>query len=239
MGNSGLKQHVDTAKKTGVLKLSQHKLTELPPGLLQLEHNLRTLDLSENKLNILPEEISRFMQLRQLNLRSNRLGKLPDCIGALTRLDNLNLSQNKLTVLPRTVSNLIHLKTVVLSENRLRDFPVVFGGLKHLDVLDLSKNEIVAIPSEVSHLNVVDLNLNQNQISELSSAITQCSRLKTLRLEENCLPLTAISASCVLSDSNVCHLQVEGNLFAPKQLQELPGYDAYLDRYTAVKKKLF
>ncbi|KAK4883635.1 hypothetical protein RN001_006954 [Aquatica leii] len=238
MGNSGLKQHLETSKKTGVLKISQQKLNEFPPGLLQLEGNLRTLDISDNKFIALPNEISRFIHLKQLNLNKNKLTKLPDCIGALTKLELFNASHNNLTSLPRTISNLIHLKQVYLSNNRLKEFPLVFCGLKHLDVLDLSKNEINTIPSEVSGLYATELNLNQNQISEITYHMSACPRLKTLRLEENCLQLAAIHPS-ILSDSKIANLAVDGNLFEVKELNDVEGYDSYMERFTAVKKKMF
>lgn len=238
MGNSGLKQHIETAQKTGVLKLSQGKLNEFPPGFKQLESSLRTLDISDNKFVILPNEISRFMQLRHLNLSKNKLAKIPDCIGALTKLETFNASHNNLNSLPRTFSNLINLKQVNLNDNHIKDFPLMFSGLKHLDMLDLSKNEIVAIPPEVCGLNVTELNLNQNQISHISSQIAECPRLKTLRLEENCLQLSAIPTR-ILSESKISNLAVDGNLFEAKQLSDLQGYDMYMERFTAVKKKLF
>lgn len=238
MGNSGLKQHIETAQKTGVLKLSQGKLNEFPPGFKQLETSLRTLDISDNKFVILPNEISRFMQLRHLNLSKNKLAKIPDCIGALTKLETLNASHNNLNSLPRTFSNLINLKQVNLSDNHIKDFPLMFSGLKHLDVLDLSKNEIVSIPPEVSGLNITELNLNQNQISQISSQIADCPRLKTLRLEENCLQLPAIPVK-ILSESKISNLAVDGNLFEAKELSDLQGYDSYMERFTAVKKKMF
>lgn len=238
MGNSGLKQHLETAQKTGVLKLSQHKLKDFLPGFVQLENVLRTLDLSDNKFIVLPNEISRFMQLKHLNLNKNKLSKLPDCIGALTKLESLNVCNNSLVSLPRTLSNLINLKQVYLSDNHLKDFPLMFCNLKYLDVLDLSKNEINSVPAEVATLNVTELNLNQNQVSEISSQIANCPRLKTLRLEENCLHLSAIHPD-ILQNSKICNLSLEGNLFETKQLADVPGYDAYMDRFTAVKKKLF
>ncbi|KAK9693967.1 Leucine rich repeat [Popillia japonica] len=237
MGNSGIKQHLENAKKTGVLKISNN-LNDFPPGFLQLEGNLRTLDLSDNKFVILPNEISRFIHLKHLSLQKNKLTKIPDCIGALTKLETFNLSHNNLTYLPRTITNLINLKNVYLSENHFKEFPMVFCGLKHLDVLDLSRNEIRSITSEISGLHVSELNLNQNQISELSSQVANCPRLKTLRLEENCLQITAIHPR-ILTDTKISNLAVEGNLFEMKQLADVNGYDAYMERYTAVKKKLF
>lgn len=238
MGNAGLKQHYETAKKTGVLKISQKKLNEFPPTMRQLESNLRTLDISDNKFTALPNEIAYFIHLKQLNISKNKLTKIPDCIGALTKLESFNISFNLLASLPRTLSNLINLKQVNLSDNQLKDFPLMLCGLKHLDVLDISRNKINSIPSEVSGLNVTELNANQNQISEISSQISNCPRLKTLRLEENCLHLSAIPRS-VLVESKISNLALEGNLFEMKQFMEAEGYEKYMERYTAVKKKLF
>lgn len=238
MGNSGLKQHLETSKKTGVLKISQQKLNEFPPGILQLEGNLRSLDISDNKFVTLPNEISRFIHLKQLNLNKNKLVKIPDCIGALTKLELFNASHNNLSTIPRTISNLINLKQVYLSDNHLKDFPLAFCGLKHLDMLDLSKNEINSIPSEVSGLYATELNLNQNQLSEITVHIATCPRLRTLRLEENCLQLTAVN-SAILTDSKISNLALDGNLFETKELADIEGYDIYMERFTAVKKKLF
>lgn len=238
MGNAGLRQHYETAKKTGVLKISQKKLNEFPPTMRQLESNLRTLDISDNKFSILPNEIAYFIHLKQLNLSKNKLTKLPDCIGALTKLETVNLSHNLLNSLPRTLSNLINLKQVNLSDNQLKEFPLMLCGLKHLDVLDLSRNQIAKIPSEASGLYVTELILNQNQVSEVSGALAGCPRLRTLRLEENCLQLTSIPKP-ILIDSSVSNLALEGNLFEIKQLSELDGFDKYMDRFTAVKKKMF
>lgn len=238
MGNSGLKQHIENAQKTGVLKVSQSKLNEFPIGFKQVEGTLRTLDISDNKFVNLPNEISRFIQLRNLNLSKNKLSKIPDCIGALTKLEIFNASQNNLTSLPRTLSNLINLKQVYLGSNKIKEFPLMFCGLKHLDVLDISSNEITTVPHEVNGLHVTELNLNQNQVAQISSKIADCPRLKTLRLEENCLTLAAISPR-ILSDSKISNLSVDGNLFEPKQLSDIDGYEAYMERFTAVKKKLF
>lgn len=238
MGNSGLKQHIETAQKTGVLKLSAGKLNQFPPGFQQLEGCLRTLDLSDNKFVVLPPEISRFMQLRHLNLAKNKLSKLPDSIGALTRLETFNAGENTLSSIPRTFSNLIHLKQVILNGNQLRQFPTVFCGLKHLDLLDLSGNSIQVVPNDVYNLYVIELNLNRNEISSFSPEIANCPRLKTLRLDENCLTISAIHPR-VLAHSQISNLSVEGNLFELKELANVEGYDAYMERFTAVKKKLF
>lgn len=237
MGNSGLKQHYETAKKTGVLKISDG-LGDFPAGFKQLEPHLRVLDLAGNVFTSIPSEISAFKSLKRLNFNQNVLKSIPDEIGELSKLECLSLSTNKLTRIPPSIAQLSHLKEVYLSENRIRDFPVVFCKLKQLVMLDLSKNRITRIPDEVQDLQVLELNLNQNQISEVSESIANCPRLKTLRLQENCLQLNSIPRA-ILTQSNISMIAVEGNLFDMKNFMELEGYDVYMERYTAVKKKMF
>ena len=113
-----------------------------------------------------------------------------------------------------------------------------FCDLKHLDVLDISKNKIGEVPNGSGRLAVLELNLNQNQVSLISNDIAKCPRLKTLRLEENCLTLTAISPT-ILKDSSISLLTVEGNLFDIKDLLTTEGYTEYMERYTATKKKMY
>ncbi|XP_020294719.1 leucine-rich repeat-containing protein 57 isoform X1 [Pseudomyrmex gracilis] len=238
MGNSGLKQHYETAKKTGTLKLSQRKLDEFPRNLSALAPLLRTLDLSENKFTALPNEIGEFTQLKQLNVSHNRLSGLPGTLGALVKLEGFNCSSNQIRSIPSSLTKLTHLKQVNLSNNLISDFPLVFCGLRHLDVLDLSRNRLTIVPDAVAGLNVTELNLNQNQIATISEKLAECPRLKTLRLEENCLQLNSVPLR-ILKDSNVSMLALEGNLFEMKQFANLDGYDAYMERYTAVKKKMF
>lgn len=238
MGNKVVKQHFDTAQKTGVLKISQQRLTEFPPHMRNFPNVLRTLDLSENRFAQLPDDIGRFDLLKHLNISDNRLVELPAVLGNLVKLETLNAANNLLIAIPRELGNLKNLKQVHLSNNQLTEFPTMFSALKHLDILDLSRNKITKIPSIVKELQVTELNCNQNQIATIAVEIADCPKLKTLRLEENCLPITEIHTK-ILKESKVSNLHLDGNLFPPKQFNDLDGYEEYMERYTAVRKKMF
>ncbi|XP_018904550.1 leucine-rich repeat-containing protein 57 [Bemisia tabaci] len=238
MGNSAVKKHVDTASKTGVLNLSKSRLNEFPSNLKAIQHTLRNIDLSQNQISSIPNYIENFSALKCLTLNNNKIDRIPDEIGNLKKLEVLSLESNRIKNIPTTISALENLKCVRLSENMLSYFPLIFCGMKHLDFLDLSKNMITEIPDGVSSLHVSELNLNQNQISILSNELSQCPRLKILRLEENCLSLSSITPS-LLRDSQITNLSVQGNLFDMKAFMELEGYEAYMERFTAVKKKLY
>ncbi|XP_074516777.1 leucine-rich repeat-containing protein 57 isoform X2 [Sebastes fasciatus] len=73
MGNSALKSHLETSQKTGVFQLTAKGLQEFPEELQRLTSNLRTVDLSGNKIEVLPPAVGNFLQLKSLTLNSNRL----------------------------------------------------------------------------------------------------------------------------------------------------------------------
>lgn len=235
MGNS-IKPHIEHAQKTGVCNLSKQNLAELPEGLQTLSKNLRTLDVSENKLTVLPTYVGSFAQLKSLNINNNRLTSLPPQIGSLQRLETLMVEHNRITSLPPTVEGLKSLRHISLAHNDLRAFPVQLCAIRTLDVIDLSHNKLTDVPDAIRDLNAIELNVNQNQISRLSESLAACPRLKVLRIEENCLPLAAFTPR-ILRESPVSLLAIDGNVFDMKSFQELDGYDQYMERYTSTKKK--
>lgn len=58
----------------------------------------------------------------------------------------------------------------------------------------------------------------------MSDAVSECPHLKVLRLEENCLELSAFTPK-ILRDSAIALLAVEGNVFDIKAFRSLEGYD--------------
>ncbi|CAI5694992.1 leucine-rich repeat-containing protein 57 [Oreochromis niloticus] len=236
MGNSALKSHLETSQKTGVFQLTGKGLQEFPEELQRLTANLRTVDLSGNKIEVLPTTIGNFPQLKSLTLNSNRLVGIPSEIGKLKKLETLSLNGNRIQQLPPTLGQLKALRTLSLAGNQISEFPSGLGTLRQLDLLDLSRNKIQNVPEEVSELQAIEINLNQNQISVVSAEVSRCPRLKVLRLEENCLELSSIPQS-ILTESQVSLFSVEGNLFEVKRLRDLEGYDKYMERFTATKKK--
>nr|XP_053640281.1 leucine-rich repeat-containing protein 57-like [Cherax quadricarinatus] len=218
--------------------LANYSITSQVPDLSSISKVVRTLDLSQNKLSVLPPTVCDLSNLKHLNLNGNKINNLPQETGRLTKLESLSLVSNLIVSLPASMSDLKHLKSVILSDNKMTEFPLVLCGLPQLDVVDLSGNNITAVPDGIEDLQAVELNLNMNQISAISPSVASCPRLKTLRLEENCLALASIPEE-LLVDSQVSLLCVDGNLFKMKEFEEVEGYTKYMERYTAVKKKMF
>ncbi|MBN3278191.1 LRC57 protein, partial [Polyodon spathula] len=202
MGNSALKTHLETSQKTGVFQLTGKGLLEFPEDLQRLSSNLRTVNLSDNKIEVLPPFIGVFLILKSLTLNCNKLTSLPEEIGKLRKLETLHLNGNRLQSLPASVGGLAALRTLGLSANHFREVPAGLGMLRHLDLLDLSRNRIQTVPASVGELQAIEINLNQNQISTVSPEVSRSPRLKVLRLEENCLELSSVPLS-LLSQSQV------------------------------------
>lgn len=236
MGNSNIKQHVETAQKTGACQLCKLGLKEVPEDLQSLKKNLRTLDLSSNKLPDLPPWIVQFSVLKGLILANNKLSSLPEEIGSLKKLEVLSLEQNLLTRLPPSIGCLSSLKTLNVSGNRLREFPREVCQLRNLEFINLAGNAITKLPEDMGDLQAVELVLNQNQLSTLPESIAACPRLKVLRLQENCLSVNAFGPR-VMRESQISLFDVEGNVFDTKAFHNVDGYDAYMERFTATKKK--
>ncbi|PAA56011.1 hypothetical protein BOX15_Mlig000516g2, partial [Macrostomum lignano] len=238
MGNSqsSIAPNLQHAQATGVLQLSGKKLEEWPAAIHRLNNNLRTLDLSNNRLTSVSTSIDGMVQLKQLTLSSNRLTGLPDQVCSLSRLTILSLERNFLQSLPVGFSQLKSLKTLQLSGNKFKDFPASVLDLPALELLDLSTNSITQLPGNMSNLKAVELNLNQNQLKLLSDSLADCPRLRILRLQENCLPIDQFTPK-LLRDSQISLLAVEGNLFLMKQFDQLEGSQAYQERVTAVRRK--
>ncbi|CAL8103316.1 unnamed protein product [Calicophoron daubneyi] len=240
MGNA-LSPRIDSAQKSGILQLSGLKLTKLPDDAKNLV-NIRCLDLSSNRFELIKPWIGRLHSLKVLNVENNKIKCFPTELCHLTKLETLNANQNALTSLtpPGTVANfgnLQNLRFVYLSKNHLTVFPAELCCPSiPINVLDLSDNQISLIPSCVSVLQAIEINLNHNLISVVAKSIAECPRLKVLRLERNKLVLDEFPTE-LLTNSQVSLICVEGNRFEMRDFYSLPGYSQYMDRFTAMKKK--
>lgn len=237
MGNSSIKQQIETASKTGVLTLRPGQLKKIPKNVDNLSH-LRSLDISGNKLKNLPNLIEHFKNLKILILDNTNLMELREEIGYLIKLECLSLNNNSLAQLPISLGELQHLNRIFLRNNNFCDFPVVLCSLKKLDVLDLSENKLTGIPDDIKFLNVIELILCKNRLSMISDSIADCPRLKVLRLDQNCLSVNSFPRR-LFPDSQVTILTIDGNKFDPDDLKALPDYDKFMQRYFAATRKRY
>jgi len=100
------------------LNLSANQIEKIPRGFCvgALAKSLKLLNLSENKIVLLPNYVCNLTQLVTLNLNNNQLKLLPPSMGKFTNLKHLQASENNLKILPGSFSRL-RLETLELSAN--------------------------------------------------------------------------------------------------------------------------
>lgn len=140
LGLVSMPRQILRLRKLRVLNLRANALTMLPTDLCETLHDLEFLNLSNNKLQYLPENVSSLTHLRTFLLQYNELAELPSGIGRLPLLSELRLDHNLLTRLPDSCGRLASLKVFTISDNRLKEIPQALVGAKALESLDLHEN---------------------------------------------------------------------------------------------------
>lgn len=107
------------------------QLKEKPP----ICETLTDLDLSQNKLSVLPDEICNLVSLVRLKLDRNRLAGLPLLFSQLFKLEKLTVSYNFLKALPPNMGAMKNLKVrgsfPFLSSSFLRDATAPKFSISH------------------------------------------------------------------------------------------------------------
>ena len=93
--------------------------------------NIRSLNLSHNRLKKLPVIFLKLINLTCLNVNNNRLSSLPESIGCLKRLQELDLRNNQLKVLD-VVRKLPDLRKLLVEGNPLT-LVEIRSLIKHVD----------------------------------------------------------------------------------------------------------
>eukprot|EP01041_Mallomonas_annulata_P003497 gene3497-6960_t len=174
------------------LNVRNNKLTEIPGHILGNWQSMERLYGGLNKIQTLPEDISRCIylqeldmnildsvpvglskctQLRQLHLGANKISEVPpEVLSMLTNLRELQLYRNKLTVIPPEIGNLSAMRRLSLSSNNLRALPEEIGACTSLKELYINNNaKFTTLPSSTGHLRF---------LQELS--MRKCPALKAL-----------------------------------------------------------
>ena len=105
--------------------------------------------LSDKKLSCLPPEIGAIPSIKVLDVSLNRLFVLPSWIEKLTTLTHLNLSGNDFRHLPEGLGSLSALTMIDISRNPLHVFPSWLGNIRHLEVLTIDSKQAKTFSKEV------------------------------------------------------------------------------------------
>ncbi|XP_055805502.1 plant intracellular Ras-group-related LRR protein 4-like [Solanum dulcamara] len=204
-----------SAKKETKELILRRKLSDqlewIPDSLGKLS-NLVTLDLSENRIAVLPTTIWGLSSLQKLDLHGNRILELPDSVGDLLNLVYLDLKGNNLKTLPLTLARLTHLEEVDLSSNMLSVLPETVGSLVSLRKLVVETNDLEELPHTIGQCtSLKELRVDYNRLKALPEALGRMGSLEILSVRYNNvrqLPTTMASLTS-LKELNVSFNELE------------------------------
>jgi Leucine-rich repeat (LRR) protein len=222
-------ERINEAKTEGLdrlvlsnLDLNTEDLKYLIPQIKEIP-NLRDVNISDNRLNEVPDEIGALNSITSLDARNNNIQTLHNGVGNLINLETLYLDSNKITDIPASIENLKNLKFLGLYDNELTSLPPQIGALSNLENLNIAINEIRELPQEILNLTSLrELSLQHNAISELPVEISRMTGLTVVNLNENDLDGLPDSIGQL---TNLNELILTANHFQelPESLSELPN----------------
>lgn len=170
-----------------MLGLSNREIANrLEPWVRENLASIRSLDLADADLHILPEEITLFENLKQLFLDGNPLEELTDRVGTLKKLELLSLQNGHLKKVSPAIGQLKKLKTLRLTGSKdLRSLPKEIQNLKRLQFLDLYDNGLDTLPKLHKLRNLRELMLGQNLFRQFPEAVLSLPFLENLILSNN------------------------------------------------------
>ncbi|KAJ8924218.1 hypothetical protein NQ315_007009 [Exocentrus adspersus] len=140
-------------------------------GILNLV-KLKILNLSNNCIEYVPEELGRLVNLRELNLSHNQLGRATlkqwNWMGqpVSKNLSLLDLSHNGLTFIPHHISRFRKLTTLNLNNNSIKLLPTGIGNLRNLKIFSASNNALITLPGSVKNLRLLSIDVSNNHFEQ-------------------------------------------------------------------------
>jgi Leucine-rich repeat (LRR) protein len=215
------------------LDLSGERMGILPPEIAWLE-SLEQLILYSNALDDLPEELAQLQQLQYLNLHSNSIRDL-SAVYALPRLQKLILRGNSFSKKEfHQINQLEQLKYLDIRRCGVSRIPEEFTQLSELRVLDASANNIRQLPESVgnlTHLGQIDLRMNSSlNWRKVFPQLAQLPQLTELDLSQYNLTALAPEISAV---KQLRVLNLQSNLLneLPIELTKLPQIEEIKIQY--------
>lgn len=183
------------------LQIKGLERTTLDSRILKL-NLLKTLDLSDNKLQILPRELGDLPNLSELCLANNDLGSAARQPGAWDwlrsqnlskRLNLLDLRSNNLPALPSFIRDCAAITTLKLDGNQLTILPSGIGKMPALRELSASQNNLKFLPGSMKMMFPLShLDLSNNPFTG-DCVTTQMITMNPLTLKE-------LAARCVIAN---------------------------------------
>ncbi|XP_076064859.1 uncharacterized protein LOC143038943 [Oratosquilla oratoria] len=179
------------------LFLNNNLIVALPYEITKFT-NLKTLDLSNNNISQMNDFLLQLQNLQSLYLRNNHITDdgLPKDLSVLKKLKEINLSGNQLNRIPEQLLQMTTLRYLYLGNNHITEVQPEIKNIQSLQVLNLGGNRLETVPDELGDLpKLAALVLCDNRLCKLPRAISRLKSLRSLLLHKNnlcCLPVEIV-----------------------------------------------
>lgn len=183
-GHTTIEQKIRFLNSLKSLNLSDLKLKVLPRGFSLLK-NLTFLDLSNNLFEKFPDRLLAFHNLKSINLSNNRIRK-QEILPIYSRsVDTLDFSGNDITQVDFLIS-FPNIKVLFLDENKELKFSKDILLLNKLSKLKIRACNLETLPMYIVDLkSLTYLDLSENFLTDLPEKILLKKGLRTLSLNYN------------------------------------------------------
>ncbi len=186
-------------------------VSEISAGFFDSKWHLTCLNLSYNKLTMLPVSVGNATALTYINLDKNQLTSLPE---TWTCLKSLKICYIRGNVLSNDLNDLLKnecdLCCLDLSNNRLQHFPLNPQNHTNLQSLDVSHNMITSLKHDnFSHLvKLQNFKANENMLHE---PMLELPMVLEVAVELTCIdftgnPMSSLPESCKKNAKNMITL---------------------------------
>jgi hypothetical protein len=178
-------------------------VTEFPEEIYGLAETLEVLDLSGNRLSRLPDDMGRLTKLKALFCSGNRFDRLPPSLGDCPALSQIGFRATGMVELPAEALPPT-LRWLTLTDNRLETVPVALGERPALQKLMLAGNRLSGLPQSLQGAARLELlRLSANRFETLPDWLTELPSLAWLACAGNAMD-RGVRVACVPPVSWAC-----------------------------------
>jgi hypothetical protein len=163
-------------------------LTHFPAALYTLADTLEILDLTGNQLSNLPDDLTRFTQLRILFCSSNQFKHLPEVLGECHQLSMIGFKANQIGHIAEHAIPTQHLRWFILTDNQLGHVPDSLGDCAKMQKLMLAGNRLSRLPERLQQCKSLELlRIAANRFDSLPTWLLDMPKLAWLAYAGNSL----------------------------------------------------
>ena len=187
-------------------------LTEFPVEILDLADSLEILDLSNNRLNSLPDDFRRLTNLKAAFFFNNQFEEIPEVLAQCPQLSVIGFKSNRLRRVSASALSPV-IRWLILTDNQIEQLPPEIGTLGKLQKLMLAGNRLRSLPDEMAACQNLELiRLSANQLSSLPTWLLSLPRLAWLAYAGNPFCAKTSTAEHSLSTIDWSDLALENTL---------------------------